>query len=262
MSGVWRLIVHGPVDGALNMALDRAVQLAREEGSAPPTLRLYRWSRPTVTLGRFQSAGDVSVSACEASGVDVVRRFTGGRAVLHDDEVTYSVVASTEDGVPRGVAASYRHLSAALVSAYNLLGVDAQMSTGGAVSVSSPACYLLNTQADLSLGSSKLSGSAQVWAGSTVLQHGSFTRSRNVERDALVLGLTAAESDLMRRHAVVLADVVKSTPSYSTIESAVIRAFEQALSVELRHGELSAREAQLASGLLGDVRLPGAGADR
>ena len=82
-------MIDGPASGAWNMALDRAVQLAHEAGQTPPTLRLYRWERPTITLGRFQPAEGVDRDFATARGIDVVRRFTGGRGVLHDDELTY-----------------------------------------------------------------------------------------------------------------------------------------------------------------------------
>ncbi|MBN2405704.1 MAG: hypothetical protein JXE06_09010, partial [Coriobacteriia bacterium] len=110
------------------MAIDRAVLHAHETGEAPPTLRLYRWRVPTVTLGKFQKASDADLELCERLGIDVVRRPTGGRGVLHDDEVTYSVVAGVREGLPRGVAASYRVLCGALVEAYHDLGVDADLT--------------------------------------------------------------------------------------------------------------------------------------
>jgi len=110
------------------MALDRAVLEGRAAGTSPPTLRLYRWQVPTVSLGRFQPLAQVDLDVCGRRGFDVVRRPTGGRGVLHDDEVTYGIVAGTADGVPRGVAASYRHLSGALAEAYSLLGVPAQVT--------------------------------------------------------------------------------------------------------------------------------------
>ncbi len=150
MAPVWRLLVQGPVDGALNMALDRAIQVCREQGSAPPTLRLYRWARPTVSLGRFQALETIDAQYCARGGIDVVRRFTGGRGVLHDDEVTYSAVCGLDDGVPRGVAASYRYLCAALVQAYRALGVDAELTERDRGHAETGACYLQTTRADLS----------------------------------------------------------------------------------------------------------------
>lgn len=249
MSNAWRLILDGPVDAATNMARDRAVQLAREEGSAPPTLRLYRWTRPTVTLGRFQPAEAVDLAFCAENGIDVVRRFTGGRAVLHDHELTYAVVASMDNGVPRGVAASYRHLCVALVAAFHAIGVDAALTAHDRSKTSSAACYLATTRADVSVGVAKLSGSAQVWSGSTVLQHGSFVVDRDVDREALALGLDTDHRDALQREAVSIAELVGDRPTYDRIATAVTAGFSEALGVEFEPGELSERERELENRL-------------
>lgn len=258
MSPVWRLIADGPVRGATNMALDRAVQLACDEGSAPPTLRLYRWVRPTVTLGRFQPVDGVDLDACAELGVDVVRRYTGGRGVLHDDELTYSIVAGVADGVPRGVAASYRHLCGGLAAAYGLLGVDAQLTARARGDRTSPACYLHATSADLSLGAMKLSGSAQVWYGDTVLQHGSFTVSRDVARESRLFRLTPDEAARLAEQTATLEDALGARPTPEQLADAVARGVAQTLGVTLEPGTYSARELQIAEETLvaTDVTLP------
>lgn len=254
MASSWRLIVDGPLDGALNMALDRAAQLAREEASIPPTLRLYSWKRPTVSLGRFQTRDSVDRDAARTRGVDVVRRPTGGRGVLHDDEVTYSIIASVEDGVPRGVTAAYMHLCGPLVAAYRALGIDARITENDKASAASPACYLATTRADLSLGEKKLAGSAQVWSGSTVLQHGSFTRTRDLAREREVFGLSEEEMRRLASHAVVMSDVAGTMPTPDEIIGAIVSAFERALRIRLVPGAHTAREAELAATLIDAAR--------
>jgi lipoyl(octanoyl) transferase len=244
----WRLIISGPVDGAMNMAIDRAVLACREEGSSPATVRLYAWEVPTVTVGRFQKIEDVDVELALESGIDVARRPTGGRGVLHDDEVTYSFVAGVADGVPRGVAASYRHLSAALVAAYTTLGVSADLAVrerGRATARG--ACYLHTTQADLSLGAAKLSGSAQVWKGDAVLQHGSFVVSRDPILEARLFGLGPEGEEALRTDAVTLLDAVGRRPSPAAIASAVREGVREAFDVDLVEGELTSREVDLAT---------------
>ncbi len=255
MTAVWRLVLHGPVDGALNMAIDRAVQLCREQDSSPPTLRLYRWSRPTVTLGRFQPPEGVDAEYCFKEGIDVVRRFTGGRGVLHDDEITYSVVASADDGIPRGVVASYRYVSSALVASYRGMGVDAALTARDRGETSTSACYLQTTRADLSVGRHKLSGSAQVWHGSTVLQHGSFLRSRKPGQEAAVFRLDEAQASTLDEGVVSLADMLDPAPSLGATVAAVVEGFEQALDLTLEPGELSAAEAEVAAKLVAQTRV-------
>jgi lipoate-protein ligase A len=245
----WRLVIDGPLDGALNMARDRSIQLARESGEAPPTLRLYRWRVPTITLGRFQDAAGVDLEACAARRVEVVRRSTGGRGVLHDDEITYSVVAGVADGVPRGVAASYVYLSRALAETYRTLGLDAQVTRRESGGRGSAACYLANTRADLSHGRAKLSGSAQVWHGSTVLQHGSFTRSRDVELEALLFRLDEGERETLAGHTATLETAMIEAPTLEAVTDAAVKAFESTLGITLRLMELSEAESACAAEL-------------
>jgi lipoate-protein ligase A len=231
----------------MNMALDRAVLEGRAAGTSPPTLRLYRWQVPTVSLGRFQPLAQVDLDVCGRRGFDVVRRPTGGRGVLHDDEVTYGIVAGTADGVPRGVAASYRHLSGALAEAYSLLGVPAQVTARPRGEKGSGACYLHTTPADLSLGAAKLSGSAQVWTGEAVLQHGCFVISRDVDAEADVFRLDDRRRDALGQATATLAGVLGSAPSTDAITQAFIIAVERTFGVSLEPGTFSDDERILAS---------------
>jgi lipoate-protein ligase A len=251
----WRLVIDGPVEGATNMALDRAVLRAREAGEAPPTLRLYRWEVPTVTLGHFQPLEQVDLDACRRRGFDVCRRPTGGRGVLHDDELTYSIVASVSDGVPKGTAASYRYLSAALAEAYIALGVPAELTARERGSRGAGACYLHATQADLSLGAAKLSGSAQVWTGETVLQHGSFVISRDTaaEGDVFRLGPDGAEE--LSGATATLEGALGRRPSIGEMADAVAKAFERTLGVELVGGTLTSVENATAEDVRGEHAL-------
>jgi len=239
------------------MALDRAIQVAHGQGAVPPTLRIYEWVRPTVSLGRFQDVGTVDTAFCEASGIDLVRRHTGGRGVLHDDEVTYSVVAGVDDDVPRGTAASYRLLCGGVAEAYRRLGVDAALTPRSRGSRASGACYLHATQADLSFGLRKLSGSAQVWLGDTVLQHGSFTLSRDVRREAAVFRLTAEESERLADQTATLDALLGGRPSRERVREAIAEGFRASLGVELEAGEPTSMELETAAGLHAALAWPG-----
>jgi lipoate-protein ligase A len=244
---IWRLIIDGPVPGAMNMALDRAVLTARIAGAARPTLRLYRWEVPTVSLGRFQSIDQIDQEACARRGFDIVRRPTGGRGVLHDDELTYSIVAGADDGVPRGVAASYRHLSAALAEAYLLLGVPAEVTARSRGERGAGACYLHATAADLSLGAAKLSGSAQVWKDDAVLQHGCFVISRDVGAEAEVFRLDDKRRAALAGTTATLSGVLGHAPSAGDIATAVVTAVERVLRVSLEPGDFSEDERSYAA---------------
>ena len=252
---VWRLMMDGPADGAWHMAVDRAVLAARAEGTAPPTLRLYWWRVPTVSLGRFQSAEDVDRGACRELGVEVVRRPTGGRGVLHDNELTYSMVASLEDGVPRGVAASYRWLSRPLLDAYQALGVDAALTTRSR-GERSAACYLHATHADLSLGAAKLSGSAQVWDSSAVLQHGSFVIDRDVAAEARLFRLEGRAQRILVEKTATLVHALGRAPERDEIADAVVHAVGRDFGVTLERVSLSPAEREHAERLVASYRVP------
>lgn len=239
------------------MAVDRAVLRARERGEAPPTVRLYRWTRPTVTLGKHQSLDDVDVAACTQRGFDVVRRPTGGRGVLHDDELTYSVVASVDDGIPRGVAASYRLLCGVLVEAYRSLGVPAALTGRSRGDKGAGDCYLHATGADLSLGAAKLSGSAQVWDHNAVLQHGSFVRSRDVEAESQVFRLDDRARLRLTESTATLGGTLGQAPTVESIAAAVRSAFEMVLGVTLEPGVLTEPEIAAATHEAGTFRLVG-----
>ncbi|MDP2182940.1 MAG: lipoate--protein ligase family protein [Actinomycetota bacterium] len=252
MRGVWRLVIDDARDGIENMALDRAMQLAREAGESPATVRLYRWARPTLSLGRFQDVGSIDLDVCRDLGVEVVRRHTGGRGVLHDDEMTYSIVASTDDGIPRATTSSYRVLSSGLVRAYSSLGVDAELVGRPRGIRGSSACYLHSSPADLSVGRAKLSGSAQVWAGDTCLQHGSITRSRDISRETAVFGLDDAEQRSLAMTAFTLEDVLGTLPSFEQIAQALVKGFGDSLGVRLDSGSFSEWEHMTAARLAGE----------
>ncbi len=252
----WRLIVDPALPGSFNMAADVALRRSRAAGG-PPTLRLYRWKTPTASLGRFQPLEDVDLDVCGRLGIDVVRRATGGRGVLHDDELTYAVIAAESDGLPRGVAASYRHIGAALVEAYRLLGVPAELTAARRGRRGSAACYLVATQADLSLAGAKLSGSAQVWTDGACLQHGSFVVTRDVAREAALFRLDESATAELANDAVTIAEAAGGAPSEGDLVDAVVTAFGRILGVELARGELTRAELDEASAARGAHEVGG-----
>jgi len=254
----WRLIVDQPACGAWNMAVDRAIQLEHAASGSPATLRIYTWSNPTLSLGRFQGADNVDLDACANNGIGVVRRPTGGRAVFHCDEVTYAVVAGVRDGIPPGIKESYRHLAQALSAAFTNIGITVDPSRG--VDAKRPrsnlsACYLHLQSADLSVDSRKLCGSAQVWYAKTVLQHGSFVRTRDCLREGVALGLADEEIARLAAEAISIEQLLGVTPDLEVISDSVVGAFGAVLGVEFTLGALSEREEALAGSLVAEFKV-------
>jgi len=151
-----------------------------------PILRLYRWSPPALSLGRFQPDDDVDRETCARLGVEVVRRPTGGRALLHGGDLTYAIAFTRPPGRAGTVGALYDRVAGALIAGLARLGVTAAVARnegpGGAV------CFATQQGADLRVGDRKLCGSAQVQREDSVLQHGSVLLRR----------LPFDETDLLR----------------------------------------------------------------
>jgi lipoate-protein ligase A len=173
----WRLIddLDSGIDAAGQMAADGALLEGVAAGDAP-ALRLYRWSPPALSLGRFQPDDHVDGAACARLGVDVVRRPTGGRGLLHGGDLTYAVVMPRPAGPAGKVAAVYERLAAGLIAGLAALGVDAAVARNEGPA--GPVCFASQQGADLRVGTRKLCGSAQVRLGGAVLQHGSILLDR------------------------------------------------------------------------------------
>lgn len=178
MQHPWRFVNTGNGAAAFNMALDEALLLVHEAGAAPPTLRVYGWCQPTLSLGYAQQARqEVELAACLAQGVAVVRRPTGGRAVLHDQEVTYSVVMPMLTDGPTTLTAHYHRIGMALAAALQRLGLPARLArpqVRAARALTSPACFAALSRYELSVAGKKVVGSAQKRAQRSMLQHGSM----------------------------------------------------------------------------------------
>jgi lipoyl(octanoyl) transferase len=174
----WRLLLDPPAPGAWNMAVDEVLLDGVIAGTAPPTLRFYGWAPPCLSLGYFQPFDAVNLDGCRAMGVDVVRRPTGGRAILHDRELTYAVALPASIlGHDFGVLPSYHRLSLALHDGLRKLGIPATLApvTEGHPRASyGPACFDRPSAHEILLDGRKLVGSAQVRRGGALLQHGSI----------------------------------------------------------------------------------------
>jgi len=175
---VWRLLVDAPAGGARNMAVDEVLLDGVAAGTTPPTLRFYEWTPPCLSLGYFQPFDVVDLDGCRALGVEVVRRPTGGRAILHDRELTYSVaLPASVLGHDGGVLPSYYRLSLALQDGLRRLGVPATLAPESAANgsgIHGPVCFDRPSAHEILVHGRKLVGSAQMRRGGGLLQHGSI----------------------------------------------------------------------------------------
>lgn len=181
MNPHWHCIESGPQSGAVNMACDEHLASLLESGRGNPTLRLYRWNPWAVSLGRHQNEADIDRSRCVRDHIDIVRRPTGGRAILHAEELTYSVVMYAGR---LSIMELYNEVSKALVSGLKLFGVDVEIQRSQPDfrseyrQVSSVSCFASSARYEIEWKGRKLVGSAQRrYSGGedeVVLQHGSI----------------------------------------------------------------------------------------
>lgn len=260
----WRLLVaQDPRPGAWNMALDEAVMDAVAAGESPPTLRFYQWAPPCLSLGKRQPLDGVDLDRCRADGVDVVRRATGGWAIFHTDELTYSIAAHPDD--PRAAGAvldAYRKLSEGLVAGLRQLGVPAEMNPvvpGGKANLSA-ACFEVPSAYEIVVGECKLMGSAQTRPAGRVLQHGSLPLRGDIARVVGYLGNVSGRgreqlAAHLRARATTLGAVLGRPVSFAEAAEALRAGFTEALNITLVPAAPTAHEIAAAELRLAGVRV-------
>ena len=219
----WRLIVTPPASGAENMALDEAL-MERARASGEWVLRVYSWRAPTISLGRNQDArGLYDLDRIAELALDVVRRPTGGRAILHDHEITYSVTAPTDGAGDLGE--SYRRVNALLLTALQAIGVQAAVAAPAA-RASLPGirpCFDSAAAGELTVAGRKLAGSAQWRADGALLQHGSIL----VRDDQTLLAALAIDRRVSIPAPATLSQTLGRAPSIDELAEALSAAVRE-----------------------------------
>jgi lipoyl(octanoyl) transferase len=260
---VWRVVDTGFMNGFENMAVDEAIMQAYSAGSVFPTLRFYRWRPACLSLGYFQKIEEeVNLEACRQMGIDVVRRMTGGRAILHDAELTYSIVIEENNPLVSGnVVESYRKISLALVEGLRLLSIDADLApevapaaiyhgapgTNGAEgALGSSACFDAPCSYELVSKGKKLVGSAQTRSRGLLLQHGSILLDFDAAR--LVATFKMPEEDRadlaekIHARATSIKEASGRIPSHEDLRGALVAGFEKQFGITLTPQNLSTAE--------------------
>jgi len=228
------------LDGATHMRRDAALLASYARGDAP-VLRLYTWSPPAVSLGHMQTPESLlDLAACRAAGVDVVVRPTGGRAILHWEEVTYAIVAGTDDArFGADLAACHATIGRCLAAGLAGLGIHASLSRPALDpqrALLRQPCFVSPGRAELLVDGRKLLGSAQRRTATAFLQHGSLlvgpAHERLVELLADVRGNAAPGAALrqrLQRDTVTVRELLGHTPAFATLAAALVHGFTQVL---------------------------------
>jgi lipoyl(octanoyl) transferase len=241
----WRLILDRPHAGSWNMAADEALAEAVDAGRSAPVLRLYRWTPPCLSLGFSQPYEAADAAFCAAHGVDVVRRPTGGRAVLHHLELTYAVLAPLGRGpFSHDLQAAYRTICGALVAGLRALGVPAELSAvpqGGHIGPTRAIpCFVGPAAGEIVAGGRKLVGSAMRRLGNSILQHGSILEGWDGPLQAGCLGL--ADDSSLRPAVVTLADLLGAPPEPGALAAALSAGISTTFGLTLEPSALKAEE--------------------
>jgi lipoyl(octanoyl) transferase len=255
----WRLLHTPPSSGAWNMAVDESILEHIHRGEASSTLRLYSWNPPCLSLGHAQSFADVDMERVKVNGWEVVRRMTGGRAILHTDELTYSVTGSANEPVlTGGILESYNRLAQALMFAMRELGLPVEMKkeeVSHASDAANPVCFEVPSTYEITVGGKKLIGSAQARKKEGVLQHGSLPLTGDLTRicQALIFKDEAARENAARRllaRATTVESITGVEKDWETAARAFVHGFEIQLGIHFQRGEMSRSESERAEELV------------
>jgi lipoate-protein ligase A len=256
----WRLLKTAPASGAWNMAVDEAILEAAGRHIVPPTLRLFAWEPACLSLGYAQPIADVDGGRLAARGWGIVRRPTGGRAILHTDELTYSVIGPEDEPRLAGdILTSYKRLSQALLAAMEILSVpvEAQTNKEGNGHSKEPVCFEVPAKYEITMDGKKIIGSAQARRKEGVLQHGTLPLYGDLTRITQALAFEDEEGrakagERLLTKAATVEDALGRKVSWEEAGEAFVQAFTNALNLDLEEGELSEWEKVRAEELVGE----------
>lgn len=253
---VWRFIDSGAGSPSFNMALDEALLDWNSEGKIPPVIRFYGWDPATLSIGYFQKVEkEINMEQVKAHGLGFVRRPTGGRGVLHEHELTYSVIVSEEHpDMPKTVTEAYRVISEGILKGFHHLGMDAYFAVPRTAeerdSLKNPrsaVCFDAPSWYELVVEGRKVAGSAQTRQKGVILQHGSILL--DLDEDKL-FSLFKYPSDRVKERmqkafknkAVAINEISKERITLEQAKEAFMKGFAEGLNIELEPYELSAEE--------------------
>lgn len=242
----WRLLNTGLGEGAFNMALDQALVQSVGSGASLPLIRFFGWSPPAVSLGYNQKTKDLDIEACRRAGFDIVRRPTGGRAVIHQDEFTYSVIAREDDPVIGGsIMETYARIAQGLLAGLKILGVDAEMVRSSAPDIPASAsalCFAAAGRYEITARGKKLIGSAQRRMNGVILQQGSLLMTCGQKHEFF-------SRDSGGNRAGTLREILGREPEFDEVATGMAQGFGRSWDIELAPDSLTQDE-EKAAGIL------------
>ncbi|MEW5806675.1 MAG: biotin/lipoate A/B protein ligase family protein [Acidobacteriota bacterium] len=249
-------MIDPSLDGSRNMAIDEALLdtcASRGRESCFPVLRFYQWKTPTISIGYNQKVEEsVDPEFCRRMGIEVTRRPTGGKAVLHDRELTYSITADCSDHpFTSSVAENYIIISEAIIEGLRVLGIDAIIADAGIPAYdpfSREHCFSRLSRYEISYRQLKIVGSAQRRRKKAFLQHGSLLL--DMDRVLLAGALRSEGIQQAGSQFVTISEAAEREVSFDELAETLAKSFQKTFGVSLLRGSLSQKERNLAEELL------------
>lgn len=253
---IWRFIDSGACSPSYNMALDEALLDWHSEGKIPPTIRFYGWSPATLSIGYFQQAQkEIDVDAVREHGLGFVRRPTGGRAVLHEHELTYSVIVTEEHPrMPKTVTEAYRVISEGILKGFHELGLQANFAVPSSEielahlkAPRSSVCFDSPSWYELVVEGRKIAGSAQTRQKGVILQHGAILLDLDEEKLFSLFRFSNQRvkermQKTFKKKAVAINALTTKKVNYEKAKSAFKKGFEEGLNIKLEPSALTKEE--------------------
>ncbi|KLO22927.1 lipoate--protein ligase family protein [Marinitoga sp. 1155] len=250
-----RLIVDTYHMGSWNMACDLSIAKHVGKGIQPTTIRLYGWTLPTLSLGRFQKIEDIDIDYLRNNNIDIVRRPTGGRAVLHNKEITYLFSAATKHPLlPDNVVGSYKVIAEALRKSLEILKIHCDVEKNKNKHLNTPACYDAPSIYEITVDKKKFIGSAQYRNENYILQHGSIPLSFPLKNYVNSFKLSQEKKEKLYNHlekkVIDIKSILNKEISFEELAEALKYGFGKEFNEDVFIGELSQSEYDLTKKLV------------
>jgi lipoyl(octanoyl) transferase len=244
----WRLIIDGPLSGNMNMALDEVLLMQKNDC---PALRFYRWNKPTVSIGMAQNASrHINTDNCRIRGIPVVRRLTGGKAVLHHNELTYSLTGSSNTApFSLNLLDTYCEIGKAFCKGLKNLGINAVLAPrhSAVLKAAVSSCFAAASSYEITVNGKKLLGSAQKRTHESVLQHGSLLFEYNASDWQAVMQRCPENAEEM---ATDLKSLLELCPSVEDVQQAICDGFQSCFGITFVLSEYTKEELEFADNLV------------
>lgn len=242
-----RFIDSGPNDPYLNMAIDESLFACCDK----PALRVFQWSPSSMSVGYSQSAvKEINMNECKKNRVPIVRRITGGKAVFHDQELTYSfIVPENTIEIPEEVTESYKMIADAILLAFRKIGVKAEIKKQPE-RFATPICFNSSNWYEMESNGKKICGSAQKRMNGKFLQHGSLLMDFDYEKNALLFNQGYNEVlKSLKKNVTSIKKELKRKISYEELGDALKYGFEKKFDMDFLNDALTKKEEKLAQSL-------------